>query len=262
MSRICNLFSGSTGNSIFIGHSGDGILIDAGVSARKIEQALRDIDSDISKIRAVFVTHEHNDHVSGVRVLASRHNIPVYATCGTLEGMAQEGNLSGRVKSFEIPSGGVEVGDMLIKNFATPHDARQSCGYCIELSDGQKIAIATDLGHISNEVRSAITGCGTVVIESNHDIMMLQNGPYPYELKRRVMSDVGHLSNAVCADELCRLVKSGTTRIILAHLSRENNYPALAYETSKANLAGNGMAENIDYMLYVAPVFGGKSIVL
>lgn len=100
------------------------------------------------------------------------------------------------------------------------------------------------------------------MLESNHDIMMLQNGPYPYELKRRVMSDIGHLSNAVCADELCRLVKSGTTRMILAHLSRENNYPALAYETSKANLSGSGMVENIDYMLYVAPVFGGKSIVL
>lgn len=262
MSRICNLFSGSTGNSILIGHRGDGILIDAGVSARRIEQALREIDSDISKIRAIFVTHEHSDHIAGVRVLASRHGIPVYATRGTLEGMAQYGGLSDRVKAFEIPSGGVEVGDMLVTCFATPHDARQSCGYSIELSDGQKIAIATDLGHVSEEVRSALTGCDTVVLESNHDIMMLQNGPYPYELKRRVMSDVGHLSNAVCADELCSLVKSGTTRIILAHLSRENNYPALAYETSKSNLAGSGMTENIDYMLYVAPVFGGKPIVL
>ncbi len=262
MSRICNLFSGSSGNSVYIGHAGSGILIDAGVSAKRIEHALFDIGVNISEIKAIFVTHEHSDHVCGVRVLASRHHLPVYATRGTLEGMEQEGRLSADIKTFEIQNGGAEIGDMLVKRFFTPHDARQSCGYTIELSDGHKIAVCTDLGYVTEEVRKSITGCNTVVLESNHDMMMLQNGPYPYPLKRRVMSENGHLSNAACAGELCSLVKNGATRFILAHLSRENNYPPLAYETSRASLLGEGMCENVDFILSVAPVSGGKVMVL
>lgn len=262
MSRICNLFSGSTGNCIYIGHAGSGILIDAGVSARRTEQALDGIGVGMSEIRAIFITHEHSDHISGVRLLASRYGLPVYATRGTLEAMEQGGCITPQTEIFELDDGGACVGNMRITRFFTPHDARQSCGYVAELSDGQKIAVATDLGHVTDEVRRAVTGCGTVVIESNHDVMMLQNGPYPYPLKQRVLSDTGHLSNGACAAELCGLVRGGTTRIILAHLSRQNNYPALAHETARASLLGEGMRENIDFILTEAPPSGGRVTVL
>lgn len=253
MARLCPLFSGSSGNSYYIGNENEGILVDAGRSAKQIENALKNNGLDIASVKAIFVTHEHIDHVKGVRVLASRHNIKVYATQGTLSALDDMGELNDKYAYEVISADGNEVSGMRIKSFATSHDCRESCGYVINTADNRSIAVATDLGYISDEVRNAVSGCDTVVIESNHDISMLQNGPYPYLLKRRVLSDSGHLSNDSCSAELAKFVENGTTRIVLAHLSEQNNFPDLAYVTSQSALTQAGMVEKKDFILTVAP---------
>ena len=236
MARFCSLFSSSSGNCTYIGSSGGGVLIDAGVSAKQISLKLNGIGVSERNIGAVFVTHEHGDHVKGLRVLASKYNIPVYATEGTIR--------------------------ELEKMFRTSHDVAESCGYSVTTSDGRKICVATDTGIVTDEMRTALTGCDLALVESNHDIGMLRNGSYPYLLKRRILSDVGHLSNIACGDFVTELVESGTTRLILGHLSKENNIPSLAYRTSKSALDCMGATENRDYILKVAGSDEPETVVL
>ena len=253
MLKFISFGSGSSGNSYYIGNEKEGVLIDAGRSAKQIENALKTNGLDIMAVKAIFVTHEHIDHIKGVRVLASRHNIKVYATKGTLSALEDKGELNGKYDYEVISPDGNEVADMEIKSFPTSHDCCESCGYVINTADKRSLAIATDLGYISDKVRNAVSGCDTVVIESNHDVNMLQNGPYPYLLKRRVLSNSGHLSNDTCSAELANFVENGTTRIVLAHLSEQNNFPDLAYVTSKSALSLAGMVEKKDFILTVAP---------
>lgn len=251
MARFCSLFSSSSGNCTYIGSAGSGVLIDAGVSAKQISLKLNSIGVSEDGIGAVFVTHEHGDHVKGLRVFASKYNIPVYATEGTLKELEKSGVINGKFPVFPI-DGGMEINGQLISPFRTSHDAAQSCGYTVTTSDDRKICVATDTGVVTDEMRSALTGCDLVLIESNHDIGMLRNGSYPYLLKRRILSDTGHLSNLACSDFITELVKSGTTRFFLGHLSKENNIPSLAYKTSQSALQCAGAVENRDYILKVA----------
>ncbi|MBQ2676542.1 MAG: MBL fold metallo-hydrolase [Clostridia bacterium] len=260
MARFCPLFSGSSGNSTYIGTGDGGILIDAGVSAAKIKKALGERDIDLSHIQGIFVTHEHIDHISGIKVLASKNNIPVYLTEGTLQGIKERGMYYDTV-DYRILGDETVAADMKITHFATSHDCIDSCGYVVQVGD-RKIAVCTDLGVVTDEVKNAISGCDLVMLESNHDIMMLQNGKYDYALKRRVMSDVGHLSNNACSGELVRLLNSGSTQFVLAHLSRDNNTPDLAFETAKSTLFLAGAQESVDYLLTVAPPSEGKIITL
>ncbi|MCM1391293.1 MAG: MBL fold metallo-hydrolase [Ruminococcus sp.] len=253
MARFCSLFSSSSGNSTFIGSSKTGILIDAGVSAKRMKNALLDRNIDPSAISAIFVTHEHSDHIKGIRIIASNYNIPVYATEGTLQGLEEAEILNGKFPFYVMPQEGVEIGDLFVKPFKTPHDSNESCGFTIELPDERKAAVATDIGHITNEIMNSIIGCDLVMLESNHDVGMLENGPYPYYLKRRILSDTGHLSNEVCADVPSQLIERGTTRLFLGHLSTENNMPELAYQTSYAAIYETGAVLNRDYMLTVNP---------
>lgn len=232
MARFCSLFSSSSGNSTYISSGKTGILIDAGVSAKRLKLALLNRDIDPSSLAGIFITHEHSDHISGVRVLASAYNIPVFATEGTLCGLEENGVINGKFPVEAIDKKGIEVGDLFIKPFSTPHDSRESCGYTIELPHSQRAAIATDIGKITDEIKGNILGCELVMLESNHDIGMLENGPYPYILKRRILSDRGHLSNIACSEMAVELIKSGTTRLYLGHLSDENNFPDLAFQTS------------------------------
>ena len=146
----------------------------------------------------------------------------------------------------------MQIGEFTVTPFCTSHDCRESCGYRIVLPDDRCVGGATDLGVVTQTVRDHLWGCDPIHIESNHDIRMLENGPYPYPLKRRILSAVGHLSNEACARELPALVRSGTTRIVLGHISRENNLPDLAYATARAELAACGLTENIDYVLQTA----------
>lgn len=261
MARFCSLFSSSSGNSTFVGTSKKGILIDAGVSAKKIKDALAGRNIDPGSISGIFITHEHTDHIKAVRVFCSQFGTPVYATRGTLEALEEEGVLNGKFPYYVIDEKGVEVGDMLVSSFETPHDSNESCGYKIILPDERKIAVATDIGHMTDTIRESIRGCDLVMLESNHDIGMVQNGEYPYYLKRRILSDRGHLSNIDCAEEAKELIKSGTTRLFLGHLSRDNNMPALAYETTYASIYETGAVINKDYLLSVNPEENTEDIV-
>lgn len=261
MSRFCSLFSSSSGNCTYIGTAKEGILIDAGVSAKKISEALTARDIDPKTIRAIFVTHEHTDHTSGIRVLASKHNIHVYATPGTLDGLDKNGVLNGKFPVDIIEDGGFEIGGMHVGFFRTPHDANESCGYTVMMPDGRKISVATDIGHMTDSIISSISKSDLILLESNHDIGMLQAGDYPYILKRRILSDIGHLCNEKCAETVKVLLEKGTTRFFLGHLSEHNNIPDLAYRTTYAALCEMGARENIDYTLEVCPKVNTKGIV-
>ncbi|MBQ3692153.1 MAG: MBL fold metallo-hydrolase [Clostridia bacterium] len=261
MAKLVPLFSGSQGNSYYIASGGKGILIDVGRSAKQMTAALNDNNIDISSIQAIFITHEHTDHAKGVRVFANKYAIPVFSTLGTQQAMKRLNLVDEKTNCRLIQSGGVDLDTMHVDSFPISHDCAEGCGYRVTMND-VKFALATDLGYLSEEVENALTGCDTVVIESNHDVRMLQMGPYPYNLKRRIMSDIGHLSNTVCAELLPKLVRNGTKRFVLAHLSRENNMPEIAYQESLNELTARGMALNSDFTLTVAPVAtDGRSVI-
>ena len=182
MARFCSLFSSSSGNSTFIGSSRTGILIDAGVTAKKLREALSGRDIDPESIKGIFITHEHIDHIKAIKVFCSAHGIPVYATKGTCEGLSEADMLNGKFPVQIIGEEGAEIGDLFIKPFRTPHDSNESCGYKIFLPDERTVCVATDIGHITEEITKNLIGSDLVMIESIHDIGMLQNGMYPYYL--------------------------------------------------------------------------------
>ncbi|MBQ2846845.1 MAG: MBL fold metallo-hydrolase [Clostridia bacterium] len=252
MARFCSLFSSSDGNCTYIGCSQGGILIDIGISAKRTEQALSDIGVSPSSLAAIFVTHEHSDHIKGIRVFAERYGIKVYSSAGTLAGMEELNAVTSKTKTDIIPENGIEAGGMFIRPFRTPHDSRESTGYSIVTPDGKRLSVATDIGTVTDTVMNAVYGSDLILLESNHDVGMLQNGPYPYFLKQRILSNHGHLSNENCAKAAVKLAESGTTRFVLGHLSKENNIPSLAFETTRFAMTMAGMKENTDYLLTIA----------
>lgn len=262
MARFCTLCSSSSGNSTYIGTNNGGILIDAGTNAKRITMALANISVDPCSIKAIFVTHEHTDHISAIRVFASKYRIPVYATEGTLYALSEQGVLNGKFDTYAMPYTSVEIGGMEIRNFRTSHDSTESCGYTVMTSDERKISVVTDTGIITDETLKAVTGSDLILLESNHDLHMLDNGPYSYSLKQRVRSATGHLSNDDCAAVACRFVNTGTTRLVLGHLSKENNTPELAFNTTNSALAAMGAVQGIDYDLRVAPPSLGERLVI
>lgn len=252
MAKFCSLYSSSDGNCTYIGCSQGGILVDVGISAKRTELALNNIGVDPRSLAAIFVTHEHNDHVKGIRVFAERYGIKVFSSEGTLLGMEDINAVTAKTKTDIIPDIGIEAGGMFVRAFRTPHDSRESTGYSIVTPDGKRIAVATDIGTVTDTVMDAVYGSDLILLESNHDIGMLQNGPYPYFLKQRILSNHGHLSNEKCAETAVKLMESGTTRFVLGHLSKENNIPSLAFETTRSAMTIAGATENTDYLLSVA----------
>ena len=252
MVKLCPLFSGSEGNCYYIGSSSGGILIDECRSAKQITNALSKHDIDIKNIGAIFITHEHTDHVKGLKTFAVKNNIKVYSSGGTISELVKKDLIDGKVNISPIDDDGIEFNGMYIKPFRLSHDCREGFGYVVESSDGRKTAFVTDTGIVTDEIKTAVTGCDTVVMESNYDENMLLCGEYPYLLKRRIVSDIGHISNDTCAETMRELVKTGTTRIILAHLSKKNNMPCLAEETTVSVLTTDKMKRNIDYRLDIA----------
>ena len=226
---ITSLYSGSKGNSMLIESKGTKILIDAGKSARALCSALTSIGRCIDEINAIFITHEHIDHVGALEVLLKKHKIPVH-----IVGISANKLLSGKLYEHKdvicthSPIFSVTVGDMTVSSFPTPHDSNYSVGYVINI-DNTRIGYATDIGHITEEIKTALHGCESVVLECNHDVQMLMDGPYPYDLKLRIRSKHGHLSNEDCATLASSLCLDGTRNILLAHLSEENNDPSLAF---------------------------------
>lgn len=261
MARICPLFSGSGGNSTYIYSDGCGILIDAGASFKALSAALQNAGGEISKLKAVAVTHEHSDHISGLKTLLKKTGIPLMASQKTLEKLISMNIVPPETETVVI-DGEREVGDMVIGRFDTMHDCAGSSGYTVRLKDGRKIAVCTDLGKVTDTVREALKGSRALLFESNHDIRMLQNGPYTASLKLRILSDNGHLSNSACACELPELLKSGTTSIILGHISKNNNLPMLAVSAARACLADIGAVENEDYVLSAAKPAGNEVTVI
>ena len=251
MAKIVPLFSSSRGNSYYIQGNTGAILIDAGRNCKQIELALDANGLSPENVKAVFVTHEHSDHVSALNVLVKRYKLPVYATQGTMEELISKNILPAGAQAHIIEDS-VSAFDFEVRRVETSHDARESCGYFITTPDHRKVSVVTDTGFLTDDAKAAIAQSHCAVVESNHDINMLKNGGYPYIIKKRILSDVGHLSNLSCAEALPAFVESGLTRIILAHLSAENNMPSIALREAVSSLSRAGMAINCDYMIDVA----------
>lgn len=249
MARVCPLFSGSSGNSYYIGSKKAGVLVDVGRTAKQIDNMLNACDIEPTAIKGILITHEHSDHVKGLRVFAKRHSLPVFATAGTFGAISD--NLDG-IKTY-ILGGELDIADMKVNYFHTSHDAAEPVGYRIKTADDRIVTVSTDTGYISEEIENSILGADFAIIESNHDVEMLRNNrTYPYILKQRIFSNTGHLSNDTCAGILPRMAKSGTTRFLLAHLSRDNNSRQIAVKTALAALIKSGFVENTDFMVDAA----------
>lgn len=252
MSRICPLFSGSSGNSTYIASPSGAVLVDAGASFKRLSAAITNAGGKIEEIAAVLITHEHIDHVKGLKALLNSTNAAVIASCETLEALISANSIPAHTETRVIDSSTLEIHGIEISRFATSHDCAGSSGYTFLLPDNRKISVCTDLGVVTDTVRKAISGSDAVLLESNHDIDMLKTGPYPNVLKMRIMSDTGHISNNACAAELPNLFKNGTKRFILGHLSQKNNTPLLALSCAEAALIDTGAMNGRDYILTVA----------
>ena len=249
--RYISVASGSSGNCHYIEKSKTKILVDAGLSGKKIEEHLRQHHVDLATLGGIMVTHEHSDHIKGVGIISRRYDVPVFATLKTWESMENcLGKIKPENKRVFTPYESFSIGDIEINPFSTSHDAVDSCGFAI--SDGKnKLSIATDLGCVTDKVMEYISHSELVILESNHDEQMLKMGSYPYYLKQRVLSEFGHLSNADAGDVAAKLAKLGTKAVLLAHLSQENNMPVLAYQTVASIMEEQGVYANKDMDLMV-----------
>ncbi len=233
--KLCSIASGSSGNCIYVGNKNTHILIDAGVTCKRMEEGLKKIGVAPENVEAILITHEHIDHVRGINVFLKKNGTKVYGTKETLQAMHQaSGNSSipGSLLHAVSPDETFQINDLTINPFSLPHDARNPVGYTIE-SGGHKIGMATDLGMYDSYILSKLTDSEILYIEANHDVNMLMVGGYPYSLKQRIVGSKGHLSNESSAELIKELLHENMKHILLAHMSKENNYAELAYETVK-----------------------------
>jgi phosphoribosyl 1,2-cyclic phosphodiesterase len=231
MFKFCNLYSGSSGNCSFVGTDNINILVDCGESQKKISNALESIGKDISKIDAIIVTHEHIDHVKNLGAISKKFNIPVYANEKTFENMPDQTSLiDDKNKKIFNTDDHFEIGDLKIYPFNIPHDAAEPCGYNIYNGD-KKISIATDIGHMDNNILKKLEESQFLLLESNYEPEILKYAKYPYYLKQRIAGPNGHLSNQEAGLTITKLVYSGVNNIMLGHLSKQTNFPELAYKT-------------------------------
>ncbi len=252
MLEFFTLFSGSSGNASFITDGTTSILIDAGVSCKRICDALAALCIN-KKPDALLITHEHSDHIKGVDVLCRRKGFDFYANEATIDGMALNGNAMKHAHLFETGATR-SFGAITVTSFSTPHDTPDPVGFVFrDERTGKTLGYASDIGHISQEAQKHLTGCDALYIESNHDLDMLFSGRYPYSLKRRVAAKSGHLSNDDCAGFLTTTCAQGTRNVMLGHLSCENNTPRLAFNTSRIALESAGAVVGGDVILNVSP---------
>ena len=253
MIRACTLFSGSSGNCTYIESDNSAILIDAGFNAKRISEALTQVGSSLEKISAIFVTHDHSDHCSALGVVTRRYDLAVFAPEAITQSLVYNYSANPNKVYALQDNSKAEYDDFCIKSFKTSHDTAGSVGFCVNVRN-KKIIVCTDTGQIPEELFLHTKNADLAVLESNYDVRMLMNGPYPAYLKKRISGSRGHLSNDECAKCVCEIIKNGTPNIILAHLSKENNTPRLAFDTVTAHVSQNGIT-SADAKICVAPRF-------
>lgn len=253
--RLISIASGSSGNCIYVGSDHTHILVDAGISNKRIEQGLNDFGIKGSEINGILITHEHSDHTKGLGVLARKHGVPIYGTQETLceiSSMKYLGEYPRELLRPIAPDVDFKIGDLEVQPFSIDHDASNPVAYRI-CNDKKTVAVATDMGHYDQYIIDHLQCLDALLLEANHDVNMLQTGPYPYYLKRRILSDNGHLSNENAGRLLSHILHDNMKQILLGHLSKENNYEALAYETVKLEInQGDNPYSASDFSIAVA----------
>ena len=244
MFNFCSLYSGSSGNSLFVESENTKLLVDAGVSSKKIETALTNLKIDPSSINGILITHEHSDHVQGLGTFAKKFNLPVYVNQKTLDAMPnQKDKISEKNIKIIKNEEKFEIGDLKIKPFSIPHDAANPCGFNI-IHDNKKISIATDIGHMTNGIIKNLEDSIFIMLEANYDPEVLKFSKYPYILKSRIAGPTGHLPNEMAGKTIAHLLNSGLQQAILGHLSKESNVPELAYKTVIDEVISSNYDEN------------------
>jgi phosphoribosyl 1,2-cyclic phosphodiesterase len=239
--RFTVLSSGSTGNATVVATDSATVLIDVGLSGKKIEELMNEREVSSRNLDAVLITHEHSDHIKGLGAFARKHALPVYANEKTWAAMMGKIGEVPEAQRKILPTDGVmEIADLRIESYAISHDAVEPVGYCF-YADGAKLSLATDLGYVSEKVMRQLQNSDVLVLESNHDVNMLRMGRYPWNIKRRILGDTGHLSNEAAGEALCSLLTGNLRRVYLAHLSQEHNQMDLAKLTVNTVLEDNGI---------------------
>ena len=253
--ELCSIASGSSGNCICAGSDTCHVLIDAGISGKRIEAGLNSIDLKTADMQAVLITHEHIDHIAGLGVVARRYGIPMYATEGTINAILNTKSVGKIDESlFHViePEVDFTVGDLTIEPISISHDAAEPVAYKIRQQE-KAMAVMTDLGKFDDHIVDRLQNLDVLLLEANHDVRMLQAGAYPYPLKQRILGDRGHLSNELSGQLLGQVLHDNFKHIVLGHLSKENNYPELAYETVRLEVeAGENPYKGDDFPMFVA----------
>ena len=263
--RLCSIASGSSGNCIYVGSDTTHLLVDVGISGKKTECGLNSLGLSGNDLDGILITHEHSDHVASLEVLAKKHPIPIhilYKSALRYKDTQPEALCACLVMYQKAEDLHTTVGNIEVQAFPTPHDSRASVGYRLTIKEGDAslcVGYATDIGYVSPAVRQGLMGCESVVLESNHDEEMLKCGPYPYDLKVRILSNKGHLSNRDCADFACELYGAGMKHLLLAHLSEQNNIPDIAYDEVSCSLTGLGVNIAVASPIDVTMLVGEKT---
>ncbi len=240
--RLCSIASGSSGNCIYVGSDTTHILIDAGISGKRTEVGLASLELTGNDLDGIFITHEHSDHIGGLRVLARRYGMPIYATRGTIAAILarSQGDIDEELFREIKADEKITIKDITCNPMRISHDAADPVAYRIHYGN-KKVGIITDLGCYNDYIVESLRGMDALLLEANHDVRMLQVGPYPYYLKQRILGERGHLSNELAGQLLSRLMHDKLQTVVLGHLSKENNLPELAYETVRVEV---NMADN------------------
>jgi len=253
--RFASIASGSSGNCIYTGSDHTHLLIDAGISAKKIDQGLRELGLSGSDVSGILITHEHTDHICGLGVLLRKYQIPVYATERTIKRILATSSLGAMPRELFCPicpDEPFEIGDLSVDPIRISHDAADPCAYRID-HEGKAAAVMTDLGEYSEYTVNHLHHLDVLLLEANHDIRMLETGPYPYYLKQRILGARGHLSNESAGHLLCEVLHDDMRHIFLGHLSKENNYPDLAYQSVNVEISlGDCPYKGSDFPITVA----------
>ncbi len=237
MPRFASIASGSSGNSIYFGSDNTHILIDTGISNKRIEEGLKNLGLKVSDLSGILITHEHSDHIQGLRTLTKKYQIPIYATKGTLDYIKAKKIIEGNEDLCNVISADtkITIDDIDASVFKISHDASEPVGFRLSTA-GKSVAVATDMGVYDEYIVDKLQDLDAILLEANHDIRMLEAGPYPYHLKRRILGSKGHLCNEIAGKLLARILNDNIKHVLLGHLSKENNYPSLAYETVKVEI--------------------------